>query len=318
MSQLPNTRQITVAADAGGERLDRYLAETLADLTRSRLKALIEDGRVRLAGAVVTEANRRVKPGDAIELDVPAPVPLDLVPESVPLDILYEDDDLLVVHKPAGMVVHPSPGHAKGTLVHALLAHCGASLSGIGGVQRPGIVHRIDKDVSGLLLIAKSDKAHLGLAGQFTVHSVDRQYDAIVYGCPRPSKGSIDKPIARHPKDRKRQAIVSSGKRALTDYSTILTADTIAHLRCKLHTGRTHQIRVHLASIGHCLLGDPVYKPRRKPRLGRALVAAVTDLDRICLHAAVIGFVHPISGTELHFEAPMPALFCDLLDAGKD
>lgn len=316
MSVAPAIRQFTVDADQSGMRLDRFLAEAASDLSRSRLKPLIEAGRVRLRGKVVTEPNHRVKPGDEVGLNIPDARPLELIPEAVPLDIRFEDEHLLVLLKPAGMVVHPAPGHSQGTLVHALLGHCGPSLSGIGGVQRPGIVHRIDKDVSGLLVVAKHDRAHTGLAGQFTVHSVDRQYDAIVYGVPNVPNGRIDKPIGRHPKDRKRQAIIASGKPAITDYALIQNADVIGHLRCTLHTGRTHQIRVHLSSIGHGLLGDPIYRPRRRPPLPEPLVSLITDLDRIALHAAVIGFEHPVTGEPLRFEAPMPEMFETLLNTG--
>ena len=299
-------------------RLDRFLANAADDLSRSRLKSLILEGQVRKSGAVVSEPNHRVKCGDELEVAIPAAKPLELAAEDIRLDIEFEDEHLLVVHKPAGMVVHPAPGHDKGTLVHALLAHCGSSLSGIGGVQRPGIVHRIDKDVSGLLVIAKHDKAHIGLAGQFTLHSINRQYDAIVYGTPAVPSGRIDKPIGRHPRDRKRQAVTANGKHAITDYKLIRSAGTVSHLKCTLHTGRTHQIRVHLMSLGNSLIGDTVYQPRRKPKLPAELVTLVTDMNRIALHAALIGFDHPVTGARLQFEASMPDIFPELLHAGED
>jgi len=254
---MPDRRHWTVGADDHGTRLDRWLADTACELSRARLQALIRDGHLAIGGTVVTEPNYRVKHGDRVALEVPPPVPLALAPERRRLEIVFEDEHLLVLVKPAGLVVHPAPGHAQGTLVQALLAHCGESLSGIGGVQRPGIVHRIDKDVSGLLVVAKHDRAHLGLAGQFTVHSVERSYQAIVYGRPMPTHGRIERPIGRHPKDRKRQAVVVSGKHAVTDYRLLAQGEGVSRLLCTLHTGRTHQIRVHLASLGTPLVGDP-------------------------------------------------------------
>ena len=304
-------------ADAG-RRLDTVLAERLADLSRSRLQALLREGHLTLGDEVVTEGKRRVKPGERYCLTVPPPEPSELVAEDRPLDIVYEDEDLLVVDKPAGLVVHPAAGHTKGTLVHALLAHCGKSLSGIGGVARPGIVHRIDKDVSGLLVVAKHDRVHQGLAGQFTVHSVERLYQALVYGVPSPTEGVIDQPLGRHPTDRKRMAIVASGKRAVTRYRVVEAAGTrVARLELSLETGRTHQIRVHLTSIGHPLLGDRIYKPRKKPALPDALTRAIAELDRVALHAEVLGFTHPRTGERLRFESAPPAIFGRLLELAR-
>ncbi|MCB1885435.1 MAG: RluA family pseudouridine synthase [Geminicoccaceae bacterium] len=316
-AETPETIAVRIDGARAGQRLDAALAALLPGLSRARLQALLHGGFVQEDGAVVSEGKRRVKGGERFEVRLPEPADLPLRPEAIPLAVVFEDDDLLVVDKPAGLVVHPAPGHATGTLVHALLAHCGDSLSGIGGVRRPGIVHRIDKDVSGLLVVAKNDRAHLGLAGQFSVHSVERAYAGVVYGLP-PSHLHVEAPIGRHPVDRKRMAVVAGGKRAVTDLDRLeATPGGIARVRCTLHTGRTHQIRVHLQSRGHPLLGDPLYKPRKRPALPPALAERVRHLDRILLHAQLLGFSHPTNGLRLRFESAPPAIFDAVLELAR-
>lgn len=296
-----------------GWRLDHFLAKALPELSRARLQALIKEGRVRKGEATIGDPNFRVKPGESYAVSVPPPLRAEPQPQAIPLTILYEDDDLIVIDKQAGLVVHPAAGNLDGTLVNALLAHCGASLKGIGGVARPGIVHRLDKDVSGLMVVAKRDLAHVGLAAQFSVHRIERAYDAIVWGVPPAVAGSIEAPIGRHPKDRKRMAVVEGGKRALTHYRLEESAGTLAcRLRLALATGRTHQIRVHLASMGLGIVGDPVYRPRRRPAIGPALRREIDDFGRLALHARVLGFEHPTSGERLRFERPPPAAFAAL------
>ena len=264
----------TAGPDDAGQRLDKFLASRWPELSRARLQDLIEAGEVRRDDAVITEGSSRVKPGQSYALRLPEPRPALPQAEARPLDVVFEDEHLLVLDKPAGLVVHPAPGHARGTLVNALLAHCADSLSGIGGVLRPGIVHRLDKDVSGLLVVAKHDRAHVGLAAQFSVHRIERGYQAIVWGVPPRPSGSVDRPIGRHPKDRKRMAVVEGGKRALTHYRVQEAFGTLAaRLDLALATGRTHQIRVHLAALGLGIIGDPVYRPRRRPQIGAALRA---------------------------------------------
>ncbi|MCS6780915.1 MAG: RluA family pseudouridine synthase [Geminicoccaceae bacterium] len=307
-------RRLDLLEEDVGERLDRVLARRLPELSRSRLKALVLEGRVTRAGRVLADPGERVKPGPPLEIVVPAAVEARPRAEQHPLEVLFEDEHLIVLVKPAGMVVHPAPGHEAGTLVNALLAHCGPSLSGIGGVRRPGIVHRLDREVSGVLVAAKHDRAHLGLSAQFTVHSIERIYEAIVWGVPSPVEGRIDKPIGRHPRDRLKMAVVEGGKRAVTRYRVLETAGTrAARLELALETGRTHQIRVHLASIGHPILGDRLYAPRLPARLPPAARARLERLDRIALHARELAFTHPMTGARLRFAAPAPPLFGELL-----
>nr|WP_018700387.1 RluA family pseudouridine synthase [Amorphus coralli] len=308
---------LVVDNDATGQRLDVYLAARLPDLSRARLQALIRAGQVTVDAEPVTEPKRRVTPGMTIVVSVPAPEPAAARAQPIPLEIVYEDPHLIVIDKPAGLVVHPAAGHADGTLVNALIAHCGAELSGIGGVARPGIVHRLDKETSGLLVVAKSDAAHKGLAAQFADHGrtgpLERLYRALVWGAPFPATGTIDAPLGRAPNHRQRFAVVRTGKIAITHYATergFPAADPIASLvSCRLETGRTHQIRVHLTHIGHPLLGDPLYgagfrtKARRLPEAAQDRLSA---LQGQALHAAVLGFAHPISGETMRFESPMP------------
>ena len=281
-------------------------------MSRSRLQALVREGHLTLGGRVIDEPGHRVKPGDPVVLSVPEPRPAEPAAEPRALEILFEDEHLLVLVKPAGIVVHPAPGHGQGTLVNALLAHCGTSLSGIGGVLRPGIVHRLDREVSGVMVVAKHDRAHVGLAGQFSVHSIERIYEAVVWGVPARAAGTVDRPLGRHPVDRKRMAIVTrGGKRAVTHWRLLEAAGTrAARLEFRLETGRTHQIRVHAASLGHPILGDRLYG---RGRDGRG-PAAVAELDRILLHARRLGFVHPITGAALRFDVAPPTLYEGILE----
>ncbi len=299
-----------IPPDAAGARLDRHLSQVFGDLSRTRLKSLIEQGKVEIDDRTITEPSYRVKPGEHVMVAWVPAVEADPEPQTIPLTVLYEDADLIVIDKPAGMVVHPAPGNPDGTLVNALLGHCGDSLSGIGGVRRPGIVHRLDKDTSGVMVAAKTDRAHQGLATLFAEHDIERVYMALVFGAPIRPRGVIEGPIGRDPKDRKRMAVREGGKAALTHYRVARRFGAAASLlECRLETGRTHQIRVHLANAGYPVIGDPVYG-RRRQAMPKGLDAAGQDavraLGRQALHAAVLGFRHPVSGETLRFEAPMP------------
>lgn len=309
---------VTIDDSASGERLDRALAAALPALTRSRVKALIESRRVALAGpngeaaATIEEPSRKVKKGERFVVDVPEPEPAKPVPQNIALDILYEDSDLLVLNKPAGLVVHPAPGNPDNTLVNALLAHCGASLSGIGGVRRPGIVHRLDKDTSGVMVVAKNDAAHTALSRLFAAHRLKRIYRALVWGAPSPKKGTIDAPIARHPVDRKRMAVrKTSGRQAITDYWLEKAfgpplRPVASLVGAQLQTGRTHQVRVHLAHIGCPVVGDPVYGRRRR---NAGAPATLESFERQALHAAVLEFRHPGTGKVMRFATELPQDF---------
>ena len=305
----------TVAADAAGWRLDRALAAALPTLSRERLKALIGAGAVTgPAGALVRDPAAKAVPGGAYRVAVPEPTPAHNEAQDIALEIVFEDEHLLVVDKPAGMVVHPAAGNLDGTLVNALLHHCAGRLSGIGGVARPGIVHRIDKDTSGLLVVAKTDPAHEGLSAQFARHSIVRRYLALVAGRPNPPSGSVDAPLARSSANRKKMAIVAEGrgKRAVTHYRMLEPLRDSALVECRLETGRTHQVRVHMASLGHALLGDPVYG--RTPAALRELLKKQA-FARQALHAAELGLVHPTTGKSLSFQSPVPSDMQELLSA---
>lgn len=308
-----------VDPESAGRRLDAWLAAVLPDLSRARIQTLLDQGAVQRDGQKVGQASRKVRAGETYTVAVPDPVAALPVAQEIDLHILYEDEHLIVVAKPAGLVVHPGPGHDDGTLVNAMLAHCRGSLSGIGGVARPGIVHRLDKDVSGVMVVAKHDRAHTLLSGQFTIHSIHRVYEAIVRGLPAKAEGTIDRPIGRDPFDRKRMAIVrSGGKRAVTHWRVLEAAGTrAARVECRLETGRTHQIRVHLSSLGHPILGDRIYGPKRTGDLPEPARPLVESLGRIALHARRLGFDHPVTGERLEFDLPPPPLFATLLDSFK-
>ncbi|NQW10617.1 MAG: RluA family pseudouridine synthase [Alphaproteobacteria bacterium] len=309
------------------DRVDRWLAQCLEvqedvpKLSRNRLKSLILDGQVSADDATITDPSASVKPGAVYRIVVPPPEPAAPEAQDLPLAVVYEDADLIVIDKPAGMTVHPAPGSPRDTLVNALIAHCGDTLSGIGGVRRPGIVHRIDKETSGLLVVAKTDTAHHGLAEQFARHDVDRVYLALCHGAPVPTAGRIEGAIGRHPRDRVRMAVrpAGRGKAAITHYKTRERFGTAAALlECRLETGRTHQIRVHLAHIGHPLVGDPVYGGGRRARADGITPEAREAIDsfaRQALHATVLGFVHPTTGETVRFESPPPADLAQLLTA---
>ena len=294
---------ITVDNQENNLRIDKLLSDRISEQSRSYLQKLIKDGNITVNGSIV-KPKYKVQANDLINLSLPEPEEPDILPENIPLDILYEDDDILVINKPKGMVVHPSAGHYTGTVVNAVMYHCNGNLSGINGVMRPGIVHRIDMDTTGAIVICKSDQAHQNLAEQLKVHSITRKYRAIVYGNFKDDNGTITGDIGRHPIDRKKMAIVQrNGKPAITHYHVLVRFGAYTYIECQLETGRTHQIRVHMASTGHPLLGDELYGPSKCP----------FHLQGQCLHAMILGFQHPISGQYVQFEAPLPDYFTHLL-----
>ena len=298
------TLNFNITEENSNIRIDRYLAEQCPDLSRSYIQKLVKDGAVFVNNRQI-KANYKVQPQDQVILTIPDMQVPDILPENIPLDILYEDQWLLIVNKPKDMVVHPSAGHMEGTLVNAVMAHCGEHLSGINGVLRPGIVHRIDKDTTGALLICKDDTVHRDLAEQLKVHSIKRRYRAIVQGNLKEDQGTVDAPVGRHPTDRKKMAVnYKNGKEAVTHYQVLERFGNATYIECRLETGRTHQIRVHMASLGHPLLGDTIYGSSKNPY----------HLQGQALHAMILGFVHPITREYLEFQAPLPEYFIKLLD----
>ena len=295
------TRELTAATEHAGVRLDAFLSADGA-LTRSQAARLIAEGRVRVNGKPATKS-ARLSGGETVTVDVPQLRETALPPQDIPLDVVYEDDDVIVVNKPTGLVVHPAPGHPDGTLVNALLHHCGDSLSGIGGEKRPGIVHRIDRETSGLIIAAKNDAAHLALSAQLKDHSLSRTYECLVTGNMKQDSGTVDAPIGRSSADRKKMAVVPTGRRAVTHWEVVARYPGVTHLRCRLETGRTHQIRVHMAYIGHPILGDTVYGAK-KP---------VPGLTGQCLHATGLRFVHPRTGEPVELHCPLPPEFTAML-----
>ena len=285
------------------QRLDAFLASGLDGLTRSQAARLIESGAVTVNGKTVSKSYK-IAGGEEISVMLPAPEPIEAVPQDIPLDVVYEDADVIVVNKPSGMVVHPAPGHPNGTLVNALLYHCAGSLSGVGGALRPGIVHRIDRDTSGLIIAAKNDAAHQFLSAQLADHTLARTYECIVVGSLREERGTVDAPIARHPSDRKRMAVAAGGREAVTHWEVLARYSGYTHLRCRLETGRTHQIRVHMAYLGHPILGDTVYGAKKE----------VAGLTGQCLHAVGLRFIHPRTHEAVELSCPLPEEFIRVLE----
>ncbi len=319
MPSPEGTHQVEVSESDVGERLDRFLAEHLDGFSRNRIKPLVQEGHTLRDGAVFTDPSKKVRLGEVYQITVPPAIDPDPKPEDIPLDIVFEDEYLIVVNKPAPLVVHPAAGNWSGTLVNALLYHCGDSLSGIGGVKRPGIVHRIDKETSGLMVVAKTDQAHQGLAALFEKHDIERTYKAVVWGRVYPTSGRIEANLGRDPHNRKRMSVVTGGKTAVTHYKLEENFSDVACLvQCNLETGRTHQIRVHMGHIGHSLVGDPVYsrpKLNRTKSLPESRQTIIRKFSRQALHAQTLGFVHPVTNKPLKFEVEFPRDIMKLLTA---
>ena len=294
--------RLRASEESKNQRLDAFLASSLDGLTRSQATRLIESGEVAVNGRAVSKSYK-LAGGEDIAVTLPEPEPVEAVPQDIPLDVVYEDADVIVVNKPSGMVVHPAPGHPDGTLVNALLYHCAGTLSGVGGALRPGIVHRIDRDTSGLIIAAKNDAAHQYLSAQLADHTLARTYECIVVGALREDRGTVDAPIARHPTDRKRMAVVAGGREAVTHWEVIARYPGYTHVRCRLETGRTHQIRVHMAYIGHPILGDTVYGAKKE----------VPGLTGQCLHAVGLRFLHPRTHEVMELSCPLPEEFTRML-----
>ncbi|SCH14107.1 MULTISPECIES: RluA family pseudouridine synthase [unclassified Romboutsia] len=299
---MEEIRQFLVGEEEEGDRLDVYLSEQLGDMSRSYIQKIIKDKKVEVNGKV-EKAKYLVKEEDSIKIEIPAPKLLEVIPQDIPIDIVYEDDDVLIVNKPQDMVVHPAPGNYDNTLVNAILYHCKDKLSSINGVIRPGIVHRIDKDTSGLLMIAKNNNAHNSLAEQLKDHSITREYEFICHGVVKEDKITVDKPLGRNPKDRLKMAVVKDGKRAVTHFEVVERFENFTHMRARLETGRTHQIRVHALSINHPLLGDPIYGPKNTK----------FKLNGQTLHAKKLGFIHPKSNEYIEFNSELPEYFKDII-----
>ena len=294
---------LSVPPEFSDTRADRFLSAQLPDLSRSRIQQLISDGNITVNGKAV-KSSRKLTGGECVEVHIPETAGTEILPQNIPLDILYEDDDVLIVNKPKGMTVHPAPGHPEGTLVNAVMYHCGDSLSGINGILRPGIVHRIDRDTTGNVIVCKNDAAHISIAAQLQEHSIVRRYYAILYDNIAEDAFTVDKPIGRDPKDRKKMAVRPDGKRAVTHCSVLKRFGSYTYVECRLETGRTHQIRVHMSYIHHPLLGDEVYAGARKSRF---------KTQGQCLHAGVLGFMHPRTGEYIETIAPIPEYFSDIL-----